>query len=93
MASPLLTEGQSDPARVQLALSQVGYAGLTNLSFDYFPTAKHWVFWDDPNGFHASLEKFLNRIEGAMAKGAVAPVPPEPLRVGKKARPLAKGPR
>lgn len=82
MLTPILTEGQSDPARIQLSLSHVGYEGLANLTYDYFPNARHWLFWDDPRGFQTSLEKFLHRVE---------PQQPTPPPSGAVAHPGKKG--
>jgi pimeloyl-ACP methyl ester carboxylesterase len=91
LASPLLTEGQSDPARVRLALGQVGFAGLSNLSYDFFPASKHWLFWDEPEHFHASLETFLSRIEMPMAHSDPSAGPAsDPLSAIKKGRRVAK---
>lgn len=92
LASPLLTDGQSEPARVQLALGQVGYGGVARLSYDYFPTSKHWLFWDDPHGFHNSIQNFLRRVEGDLP---VATIPqPVPVKLKfKKRHSLAKAPR
>lgn len=89
LATPMLTDNQTDPGRVKMALGQVGYSGVAQLSYDLFPKAKHWLFWDEPEAFHASLTKFLQRIEGAIPVAAA----PKGALVGpekKKARPLAR---
>lgn len=86
MVTPLLTEGQSEPARIQLSLSHVGFEGLANLTYEYFPSARHWIFWDDPPGFQASLEKFLRRVEPPLQ----TPAPTlKPARSGALAKPGA----
>jgi pimeloyl-ACP methyl ester carboxylesterase len=93
MATPQLVDNQTDPARVRMALGQVGYSSVQNLSYDLFPRAKHWLFWDEPDAFHASLDKFLRRVEGALP---VTAAPKGPAAAGtekKKARPLARAPR
>lgn len=94
MATQLLTLGHSDAESVKAALMQVGYAGLTRLSYDYFPRAKHWIFWDEPEAFHASLERYLRRIDAELPiarapAGALAkPAPP-----GKNRHPLTQAQR
>lgn len=88
LATPMLTDNQTDPARVKMALGQVGYNGVQQLSYDLFPKAKHWLFWDEPDAFHASVEKFLKRIESAIPV-AVAPIKAA-VSGPKKARPLAR---
>ena len=81
--------GHEDIARIQLSLSHVGYEGLANLTYDYFPNARHWLFWDDPRGFQTSLEKFLHRVEPQQPASST-PVPSgEGEHRGKKGKSLA----
>lgn len=75
MASPVMTQGKSDPAGVQAALTQAGFNGLADFSFDYIEGSKHWPHWDQPDAFHAMLSKFLARVEGTPSGRAVAGVP------------------
>jgi len=94
MATPMLVDNQTDPARVRVALGQVGYSGVTNLSYDLFPKAKHWLFWDEPEAFHASLDKFLRRVEGALPVAVTPPKGPTGAALEKKkGRPLARAPQ
>lgn len=93
LATPMLTDNQTDPARVKMALGQVGYGGVTQLSYDLFPKARHWLFWDEPEAFHASLQKFLQRVEGAIPVAVAGPKGALGGPEKKKARPLARAPR
>lgn len=94
MATQLLTLGHSDAESVKTALAQVGYAGLTRLSYDYFPRAKHWIFWDEPEAFHASLEKYLRRIDTELPiASAPAGALPKPVMPGKNRRTLTQAQR
>lgn len=80
IASPLMTQGKSEPIQVQASLAQAGFAGLRDFSFDYLADARHWPHWDQPDLFHASLSKFLARVEGPPAQGRpVAKVPGKKL--------------
>lgn len=75
MASPVMTQGKSDPAAVQQSLTQAGFNGLADFTFDYIEGSKHWPHWDQPDAFHAMLSKFLARVEGTPAGRAVAGAP------------------
>ena len=72
MASPVMTGGKSDPAQVQASLTQAGFNGLSDFSFDYIEGSKHWPHWDQPDAFHAMLSKFLARVEGTPSGRSVA---------------------
>ncbi len=72
MASPVMTGGKSDPAQVQASLTQAGFNGLSDFSFDYIEGSKHWPHWDQPDAFHAMLSKFLARVEGTPGGRSVA---------------------
>lgn len=75
IVSPVMTQGQSDPAQVQAILSKAGFNGLADFSFDYIEGSKHWPHWDQPDVFHAMLSKHLARVEGTPSGRPVAKVP------------------
>lgn len=63
IAGSLLTSGTQDKAQAEATLRASGYGELAHLTVDYFPQAKHWIFWDDPKGYTAAVDKFLASVE------------------------------
>ena len=58
-ASPLLV---ANPHDRDAELARAGYANVADLTFDYFAGARHWIVWDQPAAFAASLDAFLARL-------------------------------
>lgn len=63
VAGSLLTSGTQDKAQAEATLRASGYGEIAHLTVDYFPQAKHWIFWDDPKGYTAAVDKFLASVE------------------------------
>jgi pimeloyl-ACP methyl ester carboxylesterase len=60
MASALLLPGKR-PRRDELAA--VGYAHVERLQVETFDKSKHWIMWDEPDKFIATLTRFLSTVE------------------------------
>jgi len=45
------------------ALGPLGFGDVKNLEVARFDASKHWLFWDEPQKFDATLAQFLARVE------------------------------
>jgi len=62
LAGPLLIANNNDPVKARLALQQAGLTAIPNLTYDYFPSSKHWLFWDEPERYRDAVDRFLSAV-------------------------------
>lgn len=62
MASPMLLPGNK-PRAAELA--ELGYAHVARLQVETFARSKHWIMWDEPEKFVATLSRFVRAVDGA----------------------------
>jgi pimeloyl-ACP methyl ester carboxylesterase len=62
LAGPLLIANNNDQVKAHLSLQQAGLTAIPNLTYDYFPSSKHWLFWDEPERFNDAVDRFLNTV-------------------------------
>ena len=62
MASPMLLPGKK-PRAAELA--ELGYAHVARLQVETFARSKHWIMWDEPEKFVATLSGFVRAVDGA----------------------------
>lgn len=62
LAGPLLIPDNNDAAKAKQSLQAVGVTGIPSFSYDYFPSSKHWLFWDEPERFRDAVDRFLNTV-------------------------------
>lgn len=62
MASPALVPGKKPRAE---ELAELGYAHVARLQVETFARSKHWIMWDEPDKFVATLTKFVASCEGS----------------------------
>jgi pimeloyl-ACP methyl ester carboxylesterase len=60
MASAFFVPGKKPVAE---ELAPFGFAGVKKLEVVRFTASKHWLFWDEPQKFDATLAQFLARVE------------------------------
>jgi len=68
-AGTMFLESPTDDAHTKEALRRIGYASVTTLTVERFGASKHWLWWDEPDHFHAALDGFLAKLP---------PLPPPP---------------
>ncbi len=65
MASPMLLPGKK-PRTEELAA--LGYARVKRLQVETFDKSKHWIMWDEPDKFVATLKKFVASLDARTAR-------------------------
>ncbi len=65
MASSALVPGKKPRAEEVAAL---GYAHVARLQVEVFDKSKHWVMWDEPDKFVATLTKFVSSLPATGAR-------------------------
>lgn len=73
LASSLLVPNEGDPTAVKLAIQTAGFSHIPRFTYEVFPRAKHWLFWDDPDKYRAAVDRFLESV--TRPNVSVAPSP------------------
>jgi len=60
VATKLLVEGKKSRAE---ELADAGYAHVPRLQVEYFAESMHWPFWDEPQKFLQTLQRFFAEVE------------------------------
>ena len=60
---------EADQVKAHLALQQAGLTAIPNLTYDYFPSSKHWLFWDEPERYRDAVDRFLNTVTRPAVSG------------------------
>jgi len=53
----------TDPAKREAMMGQAGFKNLPDFRIVFFPQAKHWIMWDEPEGFCKALKGFENELQ------------------------------
>lgn len=69
LAGPLLIANNNDQVKAHLALQQAGLTAIPNLTYDYFPSSKHWLFWDEPERYRDAVDRFLSTVTRPAVSG------------------------
>lgn len=62
LAGPMLIADNNDQTKAKLSLQALGVTNIRSFTYDYFPTSKHWLFWDEPERFRDDMDRFLSTV-------------------------------
>jgi pimeloyl-ACP methyl ester carboxylesterase len=60
----MFASGLFDAPDRRAVLRSAGYGELRDFQCEWFPRAKHWLQWDEPEAFARCVDAFLGRVEG-----------------------------
>lgn len=62
LAGSMLISDNNDQSKARLSLQAAGLTSIPTFTYDYFPTSKHWLFWDEPERFRDDMDRFLSTV-------------------------------